>query len=166
MERGAVYAGSFDPITNGHVWMMEKGARMFDRLIVAIGENPDKEYAFSLEERLEMLRETCGEWSNVEIAHFEGQFLVDYAHAIGVRYILRGIRSEDDFHYEQGMRHVNADMRPEIDTVFLMPPRDLAQISSSMVEGLIGPQGWVDVVRRYVPPAVFRRLEQRYRQGS
>jgi pantetheine-phosphate adenylyltransferase len=156
--RTAVYAGSFDPPTNGHLWMIERGLEMFDRLIVAIGTNPVKHSNFPVELRLDMLREAMGKRERLEIAHFDNRYLVDYARRVGADYVLRGIRSPHDYEYERVMRHINADMAPEITTVFLMPPRDIAELSSSMVMGLTGPEGWEDIVRRYVPDSVFREL--------
>jgi pantetheine-phosphate adenylyltransferase len=154
----AVYAGSFDPITNGHLWMIEQGARLFDELVVAIGINPDKKYTFSLEERVEMLRSSTCHLPQVRIASFEGQFLVYYAHSIGAQYILRGIRNQGDYEFERGIRLINGDLRPEIVTVFLMPPREMSEVSSSLVKGLIGPEGWETIIRHYVPAAVYRLI--------
>jgi len=158
--RIAVYAGSFDPPTNGHLWMIERGLEMFDRLIVAIGSNPSKTYSYSLEERLEMLRESVPESDRLEVAHFDNRYLVDYAKKQDAIYILRGIRSPGDYEYERVMRHINADMAPDITTVFLMPPRDIAELSSSMIKSLTGPEGWEETVRRYVPPQVFEALKK------
>lgn len=160
--RRAVYAGSFDPITNGHVWMIQEGAELFDELIVAIGSNPDKSYTFSMEDRTEMLVKLTSHFSNVRVDTFGQKFLVHYAYSVGARFILRGIRNEGDFHYERGMRHINHDLRPEIDTVFLMPPREIAEISSSLVKGLIGPEGWEEVVRQYVPDVVFDVIQKQF----
>lgn len=141
--------------------MVEQGSRLFDRLTVAIGINPEKRYTFSVEERLEMLRESLKEFGNLSIDTFSNLFLIDYARTIGATHILRGIRSETDYEYERTMRHVNGDMDPAICSVFLMPPRDIAEVSSSMVKGLVGLNGWHAVVRKYVPEPVYRRFEER-----
>lgn len=156
--RTAVYAGSFDPPTNGHLWMIERGLELFDHLFVAIGSNPSKSYSFTVDERLAMLRESAPASDRLTIAHFDNRFLVDYAEKMDARYILRGIRSSDDYEYERVMRHINADMAPQVTTLFLMPPRDIAELSSNMIKGLTGPNGWEVIVRRYVPPAVFAVL--------
>lgn len=156
--RTAVYAGSFDPPTNGHLWMIRRGLDVFDKLIVAIGDNPAKRYSFSVEERLEMLRESIPSAEHLEIAHFDNRFLVDYAAKKNAAFILRGIRSPGDYEFEKVMRQINADMAPEITTIFLMPPRDIAEVSSNMIKGLIGPDGWENIVRRYVPEPVFRKI--------
>jgi pantetheine-phosphate adenylyltransferase len=165
MKRG-VYAGSFDPMTNGHLWMVAQGAALFDELIVAIGENPDKRYLFSLDERLAMLRETVGTLPGVIIGTFENQFLIDYAQSAGAGFLLRGIRDARDFEFERGMCAINRDLHAGITTLFLMPPREMAHISSSVVKGLIGPQGWPEVVQRYVPEPVYRRLMERFGHES
>jgi pantetheine-phosphate adenylyltransferase len=156
--RTAVYAGSFDPPTNGHLWMIERGLEMFDRLIVAIGNNSSKHYSFSVEKRISLLRASVPSCERLTIAHFDNRYLVDYAMTMDAQSILRGIRSPDDYEYERVMRHINADMAPTITTVFLMPPREMAEVSSSLVKSLIGPEGWEDIVRRYVPAPVFEAL--------
>jgi pantetheine-phosphate adenylyltransferase len=156
----AVYAGSFDPVTHGHLWMIEQGVALFDELVVAIGINPGKKYMFSLEDRLKVLDEVI--WTEVSgcaedivIDSFENDFLVNYASSVKADYILRGIRSVEDYEYERGIRHINSDLKPDITTIFLMPPREISEVSSSLVKGLIGPNGWKDVVKRYVPAPVF-----------
>lgn len=158
--RTAVYAGSFDPPTNGHLWMIERGLELFDRLIVAIGDNPSKSYTFTIEERLRLLDASVPSCERLTIAHFSNRYLVDYAREMEANIILRGIRSPDDYEYERVMRHINADLAPKITTTFLMPPRDIAEVSSSMVKSLIGPEGWRETVRRYVPAPVFEALER------
>jgi len=156
--RRAVYAGSFDPITLGHLWMIEQGCALFDELTVAIGVNADKRYLFSLEERMEMLRECTARFSNVKIASFENMFLVRYAEQIGASFILRGIRNEQDYGYERGMRYVNEELDAKVKSIFLIPPRELVEVSSSFVKGLVGPAGWEQVLAKYVPAAVHRRF--------
>ncbi len=157
--RTAVYAGSFDPLTNGHLWMIEKGLEVFDRLYVAIGSNPAKSYTFSIEDRLDLLSKSIPSCERLNISEFENRYLVNYAKSVNAQYILRGIRSSNDYEYERVMRHINADMAPSITTTFLMPPRDIAELSSSMIKSLIGPKGWEESVRRYVPDPVFRALQ-------
>ena len=160
--RTAVYAGSFDPPTNGHLWMIERGLELFDILIVAIGENPSKHYTFTVEERLDLLRASTQPCERLIIAHFDNHYLVDYAKLMEADYILRGIRSTHDYEYERVMRHINSDMAPQINTVFLMPPRDIAELSSNMVIGLTGPLGWEESVSRYVPAPVLQALAARH----
>ena len=157
-RRLGVYAGSFDPLTIGHLWMIEQGVALFDRLVVAVGVNPEKRYTFPLEERLEMLRASLRKFRTLTVTSFSNRYLIDYARSIHATHILRGIRSAGDFEFERTMRNINGDLDDGICTVFLMPPRDIAEVSSSMVKGLVGPRGWKVVVRRYVPKPVFERL--------
>jgi pantetheine-phosphate adenylyltransferase len=163
--RKAVYAGSFDPITLGHQWIIEHAAPLFDVLVVAIGVNPDKRATFSVEERLGFISEATANIANCAVATFENRYLVDYADQIGAGYIVRGIRNESDFTYERAMRHINSDLRPHLLTVFLMPPRQLAELSSSMVKGMVGPEGWELVVQRCVAPCVFQAFKSRHGGG-
>lgn len=158
----AVYAGSFDPPTHGHIWMMEQGAALFDTLIVALGINPAKKYLFSEDERVEMLRASTAHLPNVRVDSFSNRFLIDFASSAGAQFILRGIRNESDYEQERVMRNVNGDLDGRVATVFLMPPRGMAEVSSSMVKGLVGPQGWEEVVQRYVSPAVFGKLREKH----
>lgn len=162
----AVYAGSFDPPTNGHLWMIQRGLELFDRLIVAIGTNPGKQYSFNVRERIDLLKASLPSCERLEISHFDNRYLVDYAKEKKAAYILRGVRTADDYEYERVMRHINSDLAPEITTVFLMPPRDIAELSSSMVKSLIGPEGWKDTVRRYVPLPVFEALSPTERSSE
>jgi pantetheine-phosphate adenylyltransferase len=161
-----VYAGTFDPLTIGHLWMIEQGVRVFDRFTVAIGINPNKKPTFSEVERLELLRESIAHLPGVEVTSFGAQFLIHYAKSIGGTHILRGIRSPSDFEYERTMRNLNGDLEPKVTSVFLMPPRDISEVSSSMVKGLIGPEGWEPIVEKYVPPAVYGRLLRKFRGGT
>ena len=153
-----VYAGSFDPLTIGHLWMIEQGVELFDRLVVAIGVNPDKKYRFALEDRMKMLRESTRRFKSVSIASFSNRYLIHYAQSMGATHILRGIRSASDYEYERTMRNINGDLDRSICTVFLMPPRDIAEVSSSMVRGLVGPAGWKKILRQYVPEPVYQQF--------
>jgi len=140
--RRAVYAGSFDPITRGHVWVIQQGAGLFDELVIAVGHNPDKSSTFSVDERIGFLEEVTSDLGNVKVTSFAHRFLIHFAQAQGANYILRGLRNPMDFESEQVMRIINADLDPRINTIFVMPPRRYAELSSSFVKGLVGPQGW------------------------
>ncbi|MFW6189567.1 MAG: pantetheine-phosphate adenylyltransferase [Planctomycetota bacterium] len=153
-----VYAGSFDPPTEGHMWMVEKGAELFDKLVVAVGVNPKKKYTFTVPERLDMLRECIRGMPNTSIDSFEGQFLVRYAESKGAGYILRGIRSLEDYRFEHTMRNVNEDLAGEITTVFLIPPREICEVSSSFVKGLVGYEGWEEAIKPYLPEPIYEKL--------
>jgi pantetheine-phosphate adenylyltransferase len=161
--RRAVYAGSFDPPTRGHLYVLQTGARLFDELIVAVGTQPEKAPAFALAERLGFLKACARGLKNVTVEHFAGKLLVDYARAAGAQYLLRGVRNPGDFEYERMMRQVNGDLAPELTTVFVMPPRELAEISASFVKGLVGLKGWRRAVRRMVPAPVYQAFLKRVR---
>lgn len=161
-ERLAVYAGTFDPLTIGHLWMIERGAALFDKLVVAIGINPDKRCMFSVDDRLEMLLRSVKQCANVEVGSFTNQFLITYAQSVGAQFVLRGIRTESDYEYERVMRNINGDLNSSVTTIFLMPPRGIAEVSSSMVKGLIGPEGWETIVKAYLPEPVFEKLKEAY----
>lgn len=151
-----IYAGSFDPITNGHLWMIEQGMALFDTFIVLVGTNPDKRYAFSAAQRVEMVHAVA---PVIEIGHIGNRFLVDVAREMGATHLLRGVRSSGDFEYERGMRNVNADRAPSVSTVLLVPPRDLCEVSSSMVKGLVGPEAWEEMAAKYVPTVTLAALK-------
>jgi pantetheine-phosphate adenylyltransferase len=142
------------------MWMIEQGARLFDRLIVAVGVNPDKACTFPLEDRVAMLRESTTKLGNVSVDSFSNRYLIHYAQEMGATHVLRGIRTGSDYEFERTMRNINGDLGAGICTVFLMPPRGIAEVSSSMVRGLIGPVGWQKIVRKYVPAPVYKRLVQ------
>jgi len=161
MPRRCVYAASFDPITNGHLWVIEQGEQLFDELIVAIGTNPDKRYEFSLEERISLVKASLnGLRTTVET--YENRFLVEYARSRGAEFVLRGIRTELDYQYERSMKYINSDLDADVVTVFLMPPREIAEVSSSVVKGLIGLNGWETVLAKYVSPAVHAAFVDRF----
>ncbi|HET8550117.1 MAG TPA: pantetheine-phosphate adenylyltransferase [Bryobacteraceae bacterium] len=152
-----IYPGSFDPITNGHLDLIERGSRLVDRLIVAILRNEAKQALFSMEERMHMLRDVLAEFPNVDVDCFEG-LLVDYAAGRDARIILRGIRAVSDYEYELQMALMNRRLRPEIETVFLMAGEAFSFISSQLVKEVIRLGGNVSGL---VPPLVEARLKHR-----
>jgi pantetheine-phosphate adenylyltransferase len=153
----AIYPGSFDPITNGHLDLIERGSAFFDKLIVSILRNDEKEALFSVEERMEMLSEVVGGFSNVEVGSFDG-LLVDYAAQNGASVILRGIRAVSDYEYELQMALMNRRLRPEIETVFLMAGEAHSFVSSRLVKEVIRLRGNISGL---VPPSVEGRLRKR-----
>lgn len=161
----AIYAGSFDPITNGHIWVIDKAAKIFDELVVAVGDHPDKHYTFSLTERFELVRQIVGNYSNIQVGQFGNEFLVNYAIRENAQFIVRGIRNVQDYEFEKTIRYINSDVCEIIDTVFLIPPRDYAEVSSSLVKGFIGSNGWEEIVAKYVPPSVVQALIDKYLGG-
>jgi pantetheine-phosphate adenylyltransferase len=153
----AIYPGSFDPITNGHLDLIERGSRLVDKLIVAILRNEEKRVLFSIEERIEMLREVVARFPNVEVDSFHG-LLVDFAAQSGAQVILRGIRAISDYEYELQMALMNRRLRPQVETVFLMSGEAYSFISSRLVKEVIGLGGNISGL---VPPFVERRLKER-----
>jgi pantetheine-phosphate adenylyltransferase len=153
----AIYPGSFDPITNGHRDLVERGARLAGTLVVAVARNDHKHPLFSVEERCEMLREVTSVYPNVEVDSFDG-LLVDYAAQKGAGLIIRGIRAVSDYEYELQMALMNRRLRPEIETVFLMAGEAYSFISSRMVKEVIRLGGNISGL---VPPVVEVRLKNR-----
>jgi pantetheine-phosphate adenylyltransferase len=150
----AIYPGSFDPVTNGHLDLIERGAKLFDRLIVSLLRNFDKQPLFSLDERVEMLREVVRPWPNVEVEMFSG-LLVDYARLREADVILRGIRAVSDYEYELQMAMMNRKLNPNVETVFMMPAVSYSYLSSRLVREIAQLGG---PLRGLVPPVVEERL--------
>ncbi len=157
----AIYPGSFDPITSGHLDLIGRGARLVDKLIVAILRNEEKRVLFSIDERIEMLAEAVARYPNVEVASFDG-LLIDYASQCGAGLIMRGIRAVSDYEYELQMALMNRRLRPEIETVFLMAGEAYSFISSRLVKEVIALGGNISGL---VPPAVEARLKKRLAPG-
>lgn len=157
----AVYPGSFDPITNGHLDLIDRAAKLCDRLIVTVLRNEQKHPLFTLEERMDMLREVVQGYPNVEVDSFDG-LLVAYAQAKGARVVVRGIRAISDYEYELQMALMNRRLSPEIETVFLMAGEAYSFISSRLVKEVIGLGGNISGL---VPEPVVARLEARVLRG-
>jgi pantetheine-phosphate adenylyltransferase len=153
----AIYPGSFDPITNGHLDLIQRGSRLFDRLIVSILRNESKAPLFTVEERIEMLHEVVQVYPNVEVDSFNG-LLVDHAAAYNATVLLRGIRAISDYEYELQMALMNRRLRPDIETVFLLAQEAYSFISSRLVKEVFGLGGDISGL---VPPSVEARMHQR-----
>ncbi|HUX08612.1 MAG TPA: pantetheine-phosphate adenylyltransferase [Acidobacteriota bacterium] len=155
----AAYPGSFDPVTNGHVDIIKRGCRLFDTVIAAVVENPNKEALFTPEERLDMLRNSFNDFPNVEFDSFSG-LLVKYAEKVGAAVVVRGIRAITDFEYEMQLALMNRRLNRKFETVFMMPKEEHIYISSGLVKEIARLGGSVSGL---VPPYVEERLKQRYR---
>ncbi len=158
MKRIAVYPGTFDPVTNGHLDLVDRGRHHFDELIVAVLHNEDKQPTFSLEERLELLRSAVAGWDGVRVDSFDG-LLVDYARVNGASVIVRGIRAVSDFEYELQMAMMNRRLEPGVETVFLVPSEKYSYLSSKLVREIAQNGGRIDGL---VPEAVARALYARF----
>jgi len=156
----AIYPGSFDPITNGHLDLIQRGSRLFDRLIVSILRNETKEPLFTVEERTEMLREVVHVYPNVEVDSFHG-LLVDHAAARHATVVLRGIRAISDYEYELQMALMNRRLRPAIETVFLLAQEAYSFISSRLVKEVFSLGGDISGL---VPPGVEARMHRQLPQ--
>ncbi len=155
--RLAVYAGSFDPVTLGHMDVMQRGAGLFDRLVVAVGVHPKRKPLFDSTERLAMLTQSTAHLANLEVASFEG-LLIDFCNSIGARLLIRGLRHTMDFEYELQMAQANADMAPEIVTLFMPTSSQFGFITASLVREIASHDGDVS---RYVPEVVRGALEEK-----
>jgi pantetheine-phosphate adenylyltransferase len=161
MKQTAVYPGTFDPVTNGHLDLVERASRRFDRVIIAILRHDEKQPVFSLEERMGLLRETVARFRNVEVDAFHG-LLVDYAQRVGAGTIVRGLRALSDFEYELQMAMMNRRLAPDLETVFLMPSETYAYLSSRIVREVARLGGDLTGL---VPEQVVRALRQRLGPG-
>jgi len=155
--RKAIYPGTFDPITYGHLDIIKRAVRLFDYVIVAVAENPKKDPLFSTNERIEMIQAVCN-IENVRVEHFQG-LLVDYARSQGACALIRGLRAVSDFEYEFQMALVNRKLSEELSTVFLMPHEQYTHLNSSIVREVASLHGDVSP---YVPPEVVKRLEAKF----
>ena len=158
MERIAIYPGSFDPVTNGHLDIVRRGLKLFDRVVVAILINPKKQFLFPLEDRLDMLRVCLQDFKGAEVDAFDG-LLVDYASRRGATAILRGLRALSDFEYEFQMALMNRRLDREIQTVFLMTGMRWIYTSSSIIKEAAQFGG---DVQGMVPPMVLERLKEKF----
>src|SRR2546430_5467310 len=158
--RRAIYPGSFDPVTNGHLDVIERARKLFDEVIVAVAHNDEKQPLFSLEERLDLLRETAGRIPNVRIAEFEG-LLVDFAKAQNAGAVIRGLRAVSDFEFEFQMALMNRKLDAAVETIFLMPKEEYTYLSSRIVKEIARLRGeW----SRFVPACVAKVLNRQFTQ--
>ncbi|ADL07803.1 pantetheine-phosphate adenylyltransferase [Thermosediminibacter oceani] len=154
----AIYPGSFDPVTNGHLDIIERSSRLFDRLIVAVLRNPSKKPLFTVEERIEMIKKSVSHIKNVEVDYFSG-LLVDFARLKKACIIVKGLRAVSDFEYELQMALMNKKLDEEIETVFIMTNAKYSYLSSSIVKEVASLGG---CVKELVPPLVAEKLREKF----
>ena len=157
MKRTVIYPGSFDPVTLGHLQVIRRAAKMFDKVIVAVLINSSKTPTFSVDERMDLLRQVTADLDNVEIAGFDG-LLAEYARERGVNAIVKGLRAVSDFEYEFQMAIANKKLNPDLETIFITADSDLMYLSSSMVRE-IGSMG--GDISNFVPACVHDRIVER-----
>ena len=153
----AIYPGSFDPLTNGHVDIIQRGSRLFTRIVVAILINQEKAPLFTVPERVDIAHDVFREWANVEVDTFDG-LLVDYARRRQAGVIVRGLRAVSDFEFEMQMALMNRRLNPEVETVFMMPAEPYTYVSSRIVKEVVALGG---SVHGLVPDSVEERLRQK-----
>jgi pantetheine-phosphate adenylyltransferase len=156
--RIGIYPGSFDPLTNGHLDIIERSRGLCDRLVVAIAINRAKQPLFTVEERLEIINNYYKDESSIEVVSFEG-LLVDFCRARSINYIIRGVRNITDFEYEMANASVNSKLAPEVETIFLMTKGEYSFISSKMVKEIASFKG---DLASLVPPIVIKKVNQKY----
>jgi len=158
MSRTAIYPGTFDPVTNGHVDLVRRSCAIFDRIIVSIAPSPKKSPLFTISERIEMMREATSDIPGVEVEAFEG-LLVEHVLAKGANAVVRGLRAVSDFEYELQMALMNRRLSSEVETVFMMPSEEYSFLTSSVIKEVAGYGGNVDGL---VPPNVARLLKEKF----
>ncbi len=154
----AVYPGSFDPITYGHLDIIDRGLEVFDQIVIAVARNSEKKSLFSTEERIALIREAVGSNPRVRVDTFEG-LLVDYVVSLGARVILRGLRAVSDFEYEFQIAQMNHNLKSEVETLFMMTSVPYGYLSSSIVKEVASLKGPVESL---VPPVVREALEKKF----
>jgi pantetheine-phosphate adenylyltransferase len=159
-SRGAVYTGVFDPIHHGHIDVIRRGSRIFDRLVVGVGINPDKKPFFTLEERVELVRQVVIPYANVEVRPFT-RLAVHFVREAGAGIMLRGLRTLSDMEYEFTMSLTNLALDSDIETVFLMAKEEYSHISSTLIRQIASFHGDLD---KFVPPEIKRALIERVEQ--
>lgn len=157
MQKRAIYPGTFDPITNGHIDIITRASKMFDRVILAIAASPSKKPMFDLNERVALAQQAIAHLDNVEVVGFS-DLMANFAHDRQATILIRGLRAVADFEYEMQLAHMNRHLMPELESVFLMPSKEWSFISSSLVKEVARHQG---DVTDFLPPNVHQALMEK-----
>lgn len=152
----AIYPGTFDPVTVGHLDIMKRASSMFDEIIIAVAESKSKKPMFTLDQRISMVKESTKELSNIKVVGFEG-LLVDLSNTFDANILIRGLRAVSDFEYELQMGYANASLKKELETIFLMPSLEYGFVSSSVVRSILPFNGKVD---HLLHPAVYKMIKE------
>ena len=155
MSKKAIFPGTFDPFTNGHLDIVNRGLKMFDEIVVAIGVNSGKKHLFSLEQRTQWLEELFSDEPRVSVIHYEG-LTATFAESINAQFILRGLRTTQDFTYEQQIAYVNEDLTDAVQSVFVMSDQKNASVSSTIVRDLIRYKG---AFEKYIPAKIYAEIK-------
>lgn len=154
----AIYAGSFDPLTNGHLWVIKEASGLFDEVLVTISHNPQKTSLFTLEEKKEILKECLKTFKNVKVEVLPHAFTALFAKEKEATYWVRGVRNDADLEYEKTISKVNAELNQDLKTVILIPPESLSHVSSSLVKSFVGFPTWQSLVGKYVPNLIVQKM--------
>jgi pantetheine-phosphate adenylyltransferase len=158
MSKMVIYPGTFDPFTNGHMSLVERGLKLFDNIIIAVGDNPAKKYLFNIDERIDLINDAVSGHDNVEVERFDG-LLVDYARSRDVDCVIRGLRAVSDFEYELQLALMNRKLSRNLETVFLMPALRYIFLSSTIVKEAASFGGDISDL---VPPNIQRALHEKF----
>ncbi len=161
VERVAIYPGSFDPPTNGHLDIVERASRLFDRVVIGVGRNLSKKTVFTADERVALMKEACAKLKNVEVVSFDS-LQVEFARRVGATFIIRGIRALSDFEFEFEMANMNRLLAEELEMVLLMTAPEYLFVSASRVKELVA---FGATVEKLVPPNVAKALAKKAKQG-
>lgn len=165
MLKSAIVSGSFDPITKGHLWLIDQACKLYDKVHVVVGDNPSKKYMFETSERINLIEQSLKEskldLSKLEVSYLGNELLVHRAQFLGATHMVRGIRSLIDFSYESGLTEINRKIAPEITTIYLSPPPELSTVSSSTLKSFVGYSQWESLVKDYACDCVIEALREK-----
>jgi pantetheine-phosphate adenylyltransferase len=159
--------GSFDPVTNGHLWVFTQAANLFDEIIIVVGKNPGKKYTYPVEDRMNLIKDATKHLGQVQVVDIGISLLAEFAKTLdGIPYIVKGVRSAIDYEYERPQRHINSELYPGLETIFMVPPKHLEEVSSSFVKSFIGYETWEHQIKKYLPENVYEYVLNTYNKEN